>query len=323
MKTAAVCLLALLAAVPAFGQASRDEWESRHSLMPLDLVKPEDATVREPSADAAPDSTGPLIVDPTKKTEPIVMEPKLPAKADAKREPKADIPAASAQKAVPEEPRAAPPGPEQKPEPFRLKGLDEMPQDDLAGGEFDAAKEASELIAPAEQRIVLRRLDRSRNYFRDEEAKPAALPGRSASPSSAPSMQLAPSPLVPSAPSPPASAPVSLMEPVAPRPPASTPPVKPVAAAAAAPSKKSGPRLHMASYRSREAAEAGIPKLKSEYPSIAGFSPSVSYEYADGLGYFWRVYFSGPLPELKKACAALKKSGGWCSIAAWTDSGKD
>jgi hypothetical protein len=174
--------------------------------------------------------------------------------------------------------------PDPKPEPFRLKGLDEMPNDEVAVDVFGAAQEASGVIAPVESKIMLRRLDRNKDYFKDESPVSAPDPSpdlaQKSLPEPAPEPGKGPRPLV------------------------------------VAPAPKAGPRMHVASYNTKKDAEAGIQKLKAEYPVLAGFSPIVSYEYAESLGYFWRVYFSGPMPDLKKACAALKKSGKWCSVAA-------
>lgn len=71
---------------------------------------------------------------------------------------------------------------------------------------------------------------------------------------------------------------------------------------------------HVASYKDRASANKGIDVFVSKYPDAGDLEPFVSYEYVDGKGNLYRLYFLGRERELSKLCREMKANGDWCNI---------
>ena len=71
---------------------------------------------------------------------------------------------------------------------------------------------------------------------------------------------------------------------------------------------------HIASYKTEDSAKKGIGVITSKYPRANMFETYIHYEYVDGKGNFYRLYFLGDRRELEYLCREMKANGDWCNI---------
>ena len=71
---------------------------------------------------------------------------------------------------------------------------------------------------------------------------------------------------------------------------------------------------HIASYLTEENAKKGEGVVRGKYPRASMFETYINYEYVDGKGSFYRLYFTGDKRELEYLCREMKANGDWCNI---------